>query len=324
MWGVSSHRNKSDSVEGWDVQWSSSQTFPITMKLLQSDCTTAQRRTRDMTSAIYHKTNYSGGLPSEGKYNTPVECSSVWNILPLSSLLSHPLVSIQLHCLPSSSSTTKAKSHPSGVGVQPHLPTSEFVCVDELWTYSAGMFFCGDYKGLYSDWEASTKLSHSDFFVSDEPSGGGSLHSKHPDLSTTHLPPNCKPASPSGPYGILTQSNKKAWTQTQGFYCWNMSGICISHSVSFCVYFLFFGIILLRIHIFLSSRGLQCWGEGRDASHVVVFACKITSFFDVFRNSPRSPSDSARAERPCWLYSCPCLSVISRHLLCLRKCVVDS
>lgn len=42
------------------------------------------------------------------------------------------LVSTQLYCLPSSSYTAKAESHPSGVGVQPHLPTSEFVCVDEL------------------------------------------------------------------------------------------------------------------------------------------------------------------------------------------------
>lgn len=86
--------------------------------------------------------------------------------MKLSRLLPHPLVSIQLHCLPSSSSATKAESHPAEVGVRPHLPTSEFVCVDELWTYSAGMLFCGDYKGPYSDWEASTKLSHNSYFVS--------------------------------------------------------------------------------------------------------------------------------------------------------------
>lgn len=50
-----------------------------------------------------------------------------------------------------------------GLEFGPHLPTSEFVCVDELWSHSAGMFFCGDYKDPYGDWEASTKLSHSDF-----------------------------------------------------------------------------------------------------------------------------------------------------------------
>ena len=99
------------------------------------------------------------------------------------------LVSIQLHCLPSSSHAAKAKSHPSGVGVRPHLPTSEFVCADELWTYSAGMFFCGDYKGPYSEWEASTKLSHSNFFVSQRLSGGGSLHSKHPSFPTAPSTP---------------------------------------------------------------------------------------------------------------------------------------
>lgn len=35
-----------------------------------------------------------------------------------------------------------------------------------------------------------------------------------------HLPPNCKPANPSGPPGISTESNKKAWIQTWGFYWW--------------------------------------------------------------------------------------------------------
>lgn len=100
-----------------------------------------------------------------------------------------PLVSIQLHCLPSSNFATKAKSHPSEVGVRPHLPTSEFVCVDELWTYSAGMLFCGDYKDPYSDCEASTELSHNNYFVSQRLSGGGSWHSKHPSFPTaTHTP----------------------------------------------------------------------------------------------------------------------------------------
>lgn len=61
----------------------------------------------------------------------------------------------------------RSQVSPFRVGVRPHLPTSEFVCADELWTYSAGMFFCGDYKGHYSDWEASTELTHSDFFVSE-------------------------------------------------------------------------------------------------------------------------------------------------------------
>lgn len=41
---------------------------------------------------------------------------------------------LQLLCLPSSGCASEAKSHPSGFGVRPHLPTSEFVCVDELWT----------------------------------------------------------------------------------------------------------------------------------------------------------------------------------------------
>lgn len=38
-----------------------------------------------------------------------------WNVLPLSSLPSRPLLGVQLHCLPSSSYTAEAKSHPSGL-----------------------------------------------------------------------------------------------------------------------------------------------------------------------------------------------------------------
>lgn len=191
------------------------------------------------------------------------------NVSPLSSLLSRPLVSIQLHCLPSSSYAAKAKSHPSGDGVQPHLPTSEFVCVDELWTYSAGMFFCGDYKGPYSDWEASTKLSHSNFFVSARLSGGDSLHSKHPNLPTTplksHHPPtptpNCKPANPSGPPGILTEPNKSSGSKHEGFTVY-LEYVFLTLELFVHSVFAFFGIILFRIHIFLSPRELQGWGSG--------------------------------------------------------------
>lgn len=148
------------------------------------------------------------------------------NVLPLST--SRP-VSIQLHCLPSSSYTAKAESHPSGVGVRPHLPTSEFVCVDELWTYSAGMFFCGDYKGPYSDWEASTKLSHSDFFVSERLAGGGSLHSKHPNLPT-HPPPTVNLPIPQGHLASQQSQTKRPGSKHEGFT--DGSGICISHSCS--------------------------------------------------------------------------------------------
>lgn len=153
------------------------------------------------------------------------------NVLPLSSLLSCPLVSIQLHCLPSSSLTAKAKSHPSGVGVRPHLPTSEFVCVDELWTYSAGMFFCGDYKGPYSDWEASTKLSHSNFFVSQRLSGGGSLHSKHPGFQIAlHSPQTVNLPIPLDPLASQQSQTKRPESKHEGFT--DGSGICISHSCS--------------------------------------------------------------------------------------------
>lgn len=127
-------------------------------------------------------------------------------------------------------------SHPSGVGVRPHLPTSEFVCVDELWTYSAGMFFCGDYKGPYSHWEASTELSHSNFFVSQRLSGGGSLLSKHPQ--TVNLP------IPADPLASEQSQTKKLWIQTWGFLLVDLEYVFLTLVQS--VYFFF-------IFIFLSN-----------------------------------------------------------------------
>lgn len=191
-------------------------------------------------------------------------------VLPLSSLLSRPLVSIELHCLPSSSCAAKAMSHPSGVGVRPHLPTSEFVCVDELWTYSAGMFFCGDYKGPYSHWEASTELSHSNFFVSQRLSGGGSLLSKHPQ--TVNLP------IPADPLASEQSQTKKLWIQTWGFLLVDLEYVFLTlvQSVYF-FFFFFFWVILLRIHIFLSPREVQNRGSGEwggGSRHVVVFKAK--------------------------------------------------
>lgn len=124
---------------------SSSQTFVITIELHLSDCTNNQRCKWDTPSKVHHKNDSTGHLLSTKHHKRKLH-TSIYQFLDeafchFSSLLSHPLISIQLHCLPSSSSATKAESHPLGAGVRPHLPTSEFVCVDELWTYSAGMFF---------------------------------------------------------------------------------------------------------------------------------------------------------------------------------------
>lgn len=197
--------------------------------------------------------------------------------MPLSRLLSRPLVSIQLHCLPSSSYAAKAKFHPSGDGVQPHLPTSEFVCVDELWTYSAGMFFCGDYKGPYSDWEASAKLSHSNFFVLLKLSGGGftqqTPQSPNNQLLLPLTTPNCKPANPSGPPGILTEPNKSSGSKHEGFtVIWNMYFSLLSCLIVVCL--LFWNNIFENPHFpfLLGTALLGKWGG--DTSRVVVFYAK--------------------------------------------------
>lgn len=160
-----------------------------------------------------------------------------WSISPLTDLR-------PCFCLPSSSYTAKAKSHPLGDGVRPHLPSSEFVCVDELWTNSAGMFFCGGYKGQCSNWEASTKLSHNDFFVLARLSGGGSLHNKQPKHPTTPL------HTQSLKIPLTSQQSYKLWTQTWRFH-WDLEDVfptleLLVHNMK----------RFLRIHIFLSSWGL--------------------------------------------------------------------
>lgn len=53
-----------------------------------------------------------------GKFHANIVGFFVRNFSPISRFLFRPLISIQLHCLPSSSETTKAVPHPSGVGVR--------------------------------------------------------------------------------------------------------------------------------------------------------------------------------------------------------------
>ena len=79
-------------------------------------------------------------------------------------------------------------------------------------------------------------------------------------LFTQQTPPNCKPANPCGPPGIRAESNKEALEPNMRVFTGG-SGICISHSCSECVFFFFFWIILLRIHIFLSPREVQDRGS---------------------------------------------------------------
>lgn len=97
--------------------------------------------------------------------------------------------------------------------------------------------FCGDYKDLYSDWEASSTLSHSHFFVRSKLWRGGSLHSKHPDLPITPLTPhNCKPANPSGPPWHLNKVKQKVLWPKQGFYCWTWN-MYLSLLFIVCIFF---------------------------------------------------------------------------------------
>lgn len=122
------------------------------------------------------------------------------------------LTASQLHCLPSSSCAAKPESHPSGDGVRPHLPASEFVCVDELWTQSAGMFCCGDYKSCTV---TGTQLSHTFSFVSGRLSGGDSSHSKHftpPNTRPQGSKPacHCGPVKPKGP-DANTRDSEVSW-----------------------------------------------------------------------------------------------------------------
>lgn len=104
-------------------------------------------------------------------------------------------------------------------GVWPHLPTSEFVCADELWAYSSGVSFLGNYKGPYSDWEASTKLSHNNYLVSQRFLGEGSWHSKHPSFPTApHTPTINLPVPPDPLASPHNQTkgrdpNMKAWLE---------------------------------------------------------------------------------------------------------------
>lgn len=153
--------------------------------------------------------------------------SQIWKTL--SRLLSRPLISIPFHCLPPSSCTAKAESHSSEVGVQPHLPTSERVCADDLWTHSAGMFFCGDYKDWNTDWEASTKLSQNNYFVTQRLPGGAQRCHKHPGFPTAPHPPTVNaPVSPD-PLASPWNQTKRDWIQTPST---RGSGVCISHSCS--------------------------------------------------------------------------------------------
>lgn len=70
--------------------------------------------------------------------------------------------------LPSSRQTIKTQSHHGS----PHLPTSQFVCVDELLTYPTGMVF-GVITKAYSDHEACANCHTETLLFRREIQGGG-------------------------------------------------------------------------------------------------------------------------------------------------------
>lgn len=130
---------------------------------------------------------------------------------------------------------------PRGVCVQPHLKTSEFVWMSDRPTLPL-CSFSGDYNDLMRGWKASTKLSHSLFFVWEKKNflGGDSLQIKHPSFNTPlfYLVFVNLPIS-------LDQTDKNVWTQTEGFCCWTWK---MYFSLVFILYIflkvLFFMIIL--------------------------------------------------------------------------------
>lgn len=90
------------------------------------------------------------------------------------------------------------------------------------------------------------------------------LHEESLDTANTpvsqqpHIPPTVNLSIPLDPLASLQNQTKRSGSKHEGFA--EGSGICISHSCSWCVYC--FGTILLRIDIFLSSRDVIGWGRG--------------------------------------------------------------
>lgn len=192
--------------------------FVITAELQQSDRSNTQRHKLDLSDKICHKMG-DGFVESvsalDETFQTPV---------PSSRQHSAALFAIiKLH-------------HKSQVSPCRGWSSASFtdirVCLcGWVMDYSAGMLFCGDYKGPYSDWEASTKLSHNSYFVSQRLSWEGSWHSKHPCFPTApHTPPTVNLPIPLDPLVSLQNQTKRPGSKHEGFT--EGSGICISHSCS--------------------------------------------------------------------------------------------
>lgn len=208
----------------------------------------------------------------------------------------------------------KVKSHPSGVGVRPHLPTSELVCADELWTDSVGMFFCGDYKGHTVtgkpplNCHTATALFQKDFQEV-------ALCKANTLPTTPFTPPTVNLPIPPDPLasqqGQTKRPGSKLWVLLMDL---EYVFLTLLHSVYiFLEYYFWESTFSFPLGSYKAKRV--------RGSHVVVFLGKVLIFFEVFRKL----STKSKWQR---LHIHAGLMLSSHNLvfplLCLRKCVVDS